>query len=281
MSEKTKQTTGLCRNTKDKYYTSSKIAKDCVEAVKKYVHIHENDLAIEPSAGHGAFIPFIKDTFENYKFYDIDPNNDEIEKANFLEIDFLTTHLTNNIHIVGNPPFGRQSSLAIQFIKKCCQNTNCRSISFILPKSFKKESMKKCFSSYFHLDFQMDIPSFSFIVENKPHDVPCVFQIWNRKDVPRLIPEKLLPRGFSFVKIENNPDISFRRVGVYAGKIDRNYESKSIQSHYFIKFSFPLTDQIYDKIISIDYPSKQDTVGPRSISKQEVITQFNLVLQNY
>ena len=100
--------------------------------------------------------------------------------------------------------------------------------------------MKKCFSPYFHLDFQMDIPPFSFIVENKPHDVPCVFQIWNRKDVPRIIPEKLLPRGFSFVKIENNPDISFRRVGVYAGKIDRNYHSKSTQSHYFIKFSFPL-----------------------------------------
>ena len=84
--------------------------------LSKYVNIHENDLAIEPSAGDGAFIPFIKETFENYKFYDIDPNNDEIEKANFLEIDFNNSS-NNNIHIVGNPPFGRQSSLAIQFIK--------------------------------------------------------------------------------------------------------------------------------------------------------------------
>ena len=48
-----------------------------------------------------------------------------------------------NIHIIGNPPFGRQSSLAIKFIKKSCEF--CDTLSFILPKSFKKESLKKHF----------------------------------------------------------------------------------------------------------------------------------------
>ena len=38
----------------------------------------------------------------------------------------------NKIHIIGNPPFGRQSSLAIKFIKKSVEY--CDSISFILPK---------------------------------------------------------------------------------------------------------------------------------------------------
>lgn len=33
-----------------------------------------------------------------------------------------------------------------------------------------------------------------------------------------------------------NPDISFRRIGVYTRKIDNIIDDKNIQSHYFIKF---------------------------------------------
>ena len=45
------------------------------------------------------------------------------------------------------------------------------------------------------------------------------------------------PQGFTFVKKTENPDISFRRVGVNAGAIDSDIHTKSIQSHYFIKFT--------------------------------------------
>jgi hypothetical protein len=50
------------------------------------------------------------------------------------------------IHIIGNPPFGRQSSTAIKFIKKSC--LFCNSLSFILPKSFKKDSLKNKVRKY-------------------------------------------------------------------------------------------------------------------------------------
>ena len=40
-----------------------------------------------------------------------------------------------------------------------------------------------------------------------------------------------------FVKKTENPDISFRRVGVNAGNIDKKFDDKSINSHYFIKFT--------------------------------------------
>lgn len=109
---------------------------------KKYITILDNDLIIEPSSGNGSFIENIKALSCNYKFYDIEPEHNDIYKQDFLELDYMKLkEKYETIHIIGNPPFGRQSSLAIKFIKKCC------SISFILPKSFKKDSIKKFFFS--------------------------------------------------------------------------------------------------------------------------------------
>ena len=76
-----------------------------------------------------------------YAFYDIAPEHPAIEQLNFLNFDESILDGKYKTHIIGNPPFGRQSSMAIQFIKKCCSFAD--SISFILPKSFKKESMRK------------------------------------------------------------------------------------------------------------------------------------------
>ena len=86
---------------------------------------------------------------------------------------------------------------------------------------------------------------------------------------------------FEFTKKHEPHDVSFRRVGVYAGTIDTHTESKSVETHYFIKFAIPLTSAILDKLASIEYPGKDNTVGPRSIGKQELIQAFNEVLANY
>ena len=182
----------------------------------------------------------------------------------------------DRIHIIGNPPFGRQSSLAIKFIKKSCEF--CDSISFILPKSFKKDSLKKTFQLSFHLVFETDLPDKSFLVDGVEHNVETVFQIWEKKTYNRVIKEKLEPINFIFVEKTQNPDISFRRVGVNAGVININIDEKSIQSHYFIKFTNnkSVSDNIKNlSIINYDF---NNTVGPKSISKQELIFKFNPLL---
>jgi hypothetical protein len=166
--------------------------------------------------------------------------------------------------------------LAIKFIKKSCEY--CDSISFILPKSFKKESLKKHFALNFHLIYEYDLPKNSFIVDKKEYDVPCVFQIWIKKDTNRTIPKKLIPTQYKFVKKTDAHDISFRRVGVNAGNLDKETEKKSTQSHYFIKFDIELTDALFDKLTNINYECKNYTCGPKSISKQELMKEFNKVL---
>lgn len=116
------------------------------------------------------------------------------------------------------------------------------------------------------------------MVSNVEYNVETVFQIWQKKEIDRIINEKLEPVNFSFVGKEDNPDISFRRVGVNAGKIDEVIENKSVQSHYFIKFSNgKSTSDNINSLSTITYEFN-NTVGPNSISKQELISKFNPLL---
>ena len=149
-----------------------------------------------------------------------------------------------------------------------------------MPKSFKKDSLKKTFPLNFHLVFEMDLPDKSFLVDGKEHDVPCIFQIWKKETTNRIVNAKLEPLHFMFVGKTDNPHISFRRVGVNAGTIDDKIDEKSIQSHYFIKFiNGKSTRDNIDKLSTITY-SFNNTVGPRSISKQELIKEFNHMLSS-
>jgi len=272
-----KQLKGLKRNTIDKYYTKPIIVDLCLKFVKTHIEIGSTDLIIEPSAGNGSFIPGIKALTTHFKFYDLDPENEEIVNQNYLLYDYTKSKADfHNIHIIGNPPFGRQSSTAIKFIKKSCEF--CSSISFILPKSFKKDSLKKSFPLHFHLIFETDLPDNSFLVDDIEHNVPCVFQIWVKKEYNRVVSEKIEPFNFNFVGKTETPDISFRRVGVNAGMIDEKIDEKSAQSHYFIKFTNGRT--VNDNIIQLSQIQYEfnNTVGPKSISKQELILKFNPLL---
>ena len=121
------------------------------------------------------------------------------------------------------------------------------------------------------------MPDNSFIVNGDAHNVPCIFQIWAKRSYNRDAIEQIEPLNFNFVKKTENPDISFRRVGVNAGTINTDCD-KSIQSHYFIKFTNDksVADNIMRlSTITFDF---NNTIGPRSISKQELIQMFNQLL---
>lgn len=277
MEDITNQSKGLKRNTIDKFYTNIGIVEKCINLIKIHINISTDDIIIEPSAGNGAFIQLIKTISNNYKFYDLEPENDEIIQQDFLELDYkILQKKHKKIHIIGNPPFGRQSSLAIKFIKKSCEF--CNSISFILPKSFKKESMKSKFPMNFHLVHEWDLPDKSFLVNGVEYTVPCVFQIWEKKTECRIKTEKVEPIHFRFVKKTGNPHISFRRVGVNAGVISRDIEIKSEQSHYFIIFTNNNSiDENIEKLKNISF-EKDNTVGARSMSIEELTIEFNKYL---
>ena len=106
------------------------------------------------------------------------------------------------------------------------------------------------------------------------YSVPCVFQVWEKMENDReiiILPTKT--KYFNFVGKDDKPDFSFRRVGYYAGLIYDDVD-KSEQSHYFIKTNDNLDKNTIKDIISNLKWEHNNTSGPRSIGKGELIVEF-------
>jgi hypothetical protein len=275
-----KQDTGKFRtNTKDQFYTSESVARSCIHEIQTLLPYTQTYLWVEPSAGNGAFLHHIPPTYEKVGL-DIEPKANDIIKQDYLKWS-PPTH--KDIMIVGNPPFGRQSSLAKAFISKSCEFAKV--IAFILPKSFTKPSMFNAFDLNFHLIHSRDLEKDSFVINSAKYDVPCVFQIWEKKAEKRVVEGKTSPVGFQYVKAAEPYDIAFRRVGALAGKCYRNDGGGagkfSVQSHYFMKFDeevLPFLTTIMEKINAHTFPS--NTLGPRSLSKSEANIVINEVIKS-
>tara|TARA_B100001059_G_scaffold120767_1_gene120869 strand:+ start:6394 stop:7245 length:852 start_codon:yes stop_codon:yes gene_type:complete len=268
-------------NLTEMYYTKPEIVDKICNVAREKIGITETDLIIEPSAGNGAFVDHIKSMSENYLFFDIAPQHPDIEKQDFLTYNYSEIQLLySNIHVIGNPPFGRLSSIALKFIKHA---TNfCDTLTFILPRSFKKDSWMRRFHKHFHLIHQEDLPDNSFIFNKEDRNIRCLFQIWERRGYERELPEKETPVKYSFVDKLETPDITLRRVGLHAGKITTEIDDKNTSSHLFVKFDKDVKSQIkkiVDKMNKVVY-SKENTVGPRSVSKQEFIQALNKIIKS-
>jgi hypothetical protein len=260
------QDTGLSRDCKDQFYTRKEVASLCVDVLRK--HVPPKLRWIEPSAGRGVFLEIVPDATG----YDIDPKHPVIQKA-----DFLDTDIPKGCVVFGNPPFGRQSSLAKQFIRHAADKADW--IGFILPRSFVKPSMQHAFPVSFHLVETVELPKDSFVVNDVAYDVPCVFQVWARKTDPRELPTSLVPNGFAFVKKTDTYSLAFRRVGINAGKCCLPSPSLSVQSHYFVRLDDTTkTNQVIQSSQTHVFPT--NTTGPRSLSKNEAIEFLQSVITN-
>ena len=267
---------GFQRNNLEKFYTKQDIAKKCVDIFINTINPDENDIIIEPSAGTGSFSDYLKDKFPNTFAYDLVPEKSYILQQDYLQFS-LPTGVIEKKHVIGNPPFGRQSQLVRKFVKKSAEFAD--TISFILPKSFKKQSFKKAFPLNYHLKHQIELPNNSFTINGKSHNVPCVFQIWELKNSPRPIALKPQPIFYKFVKkTDENVDFSIRRVGGTAGKLDSNYQSKSSSSHYFIALDPMISKEGFTEKYNKLVFETNNTVGPKSISKPELISKINSLL---
>lgn len=156
----------------DKFYTNSNVAKNCYNFLIKNFPQIENRMFLEPSAGAGAFLPYLK----NYIALDILPEGENIIQQDFFDYESDNKHLIT----IGNPPFGKRSKLAIDFFNKASLFSDI--IAFIIPVSFMKWSVQKelnhnfALVNYFYLDPE------SFTDEGKPFRVRTVFQIWVNKN---------------------------------------------------------------------------------------------------
>ena len=265
------QGTGKDRDTKDQFYTKRTVAEKCVKDILETLPWSSTALWIEPSAGAGAFLGIYDgETIA----LDLEP-----KAAGVVAQDFLTwAHVGGSKRIFfGNPPFGRQGSIAKKFLRHACEQ-GADALAFILPRSFMKPSMYGCILPSFHLVKQVELPKNSFEVNKEPYDVPCVFQSWEKQEAQRPAVEKEEADGFVYVKPDEAYDLAFRRVGGEAGKTFLRGETEpSVQSHHFLKFDEGIdVADIQKRVNKHVFPS--NTTGPRSLSKPEINSVLNKLI---
>lgn len=230
----------------------------------------QNDYVfVEPSAGAGAFLPFVKE----YRClaFDIEPDNENIIQSDWFLID---KEIFNGFKTVvfGNPPFGVQGKMAIDFFN---ESSFADYIAFILPRSFRKPSIQIKLNKNFHLVQEVILPENSFLFQGKDYDVNCVFQIWEKRNEERAAPKRrLTTKFFDFTKDTERASCSVRRVGAAAGKASLN-KNFSPQSNYFLINKTSMTDEEFvDFLNSLQHERAADAVGPKSLSKTELIEDF-------
>ena len=148
----------------DKFYTKPEIAKYCIDIFKQY----SKGIIIEPSAGNGAFSSQI-----DCLAYDIKPEANDIKEQDFFTLDLPSQEFS----IIGNPPFGKRSKLAIEFFNYAAKS-NAEVIGFILPITFQKWSVQKQLDNNYSLVESIKLIPDAFLLNNKSYSVRCVFQIW-------------------------------------------------------------------------------------------------------
>ena len=92
------------RNVKlEQFYTIDENADFCISKI----NLTDYDLIIEPSAGNGSFSKKL-----NCLAYDIAPTGNDIITQDYLALD-TSSFANKKVLVIGNPPFGRQSSLPV------------------------------------------------------------------------------------------------------------------------------------------------------------------------
>lgn len=211
------------RHKLDKFYTKKEDVRRCLDNID----LANYDTIIEPSAGHGAF----SDEIENCIAFDITPEGNNIIEQDFLKIKSLES--TGQILFIGNPPFGKRSSLAKKFIKKCIE-LNAYTIAFILPNTFKKYNNQTMFSDDWHLHKITNI-SGNFILENAEIKIPCSFFIWSKEDTDKDLRDRLVEEPKEFQIVSRNAKNADFSINGNNGRVKEIKDITNYKAEHFIK----------------------------------------------
>ena len=270
----------------DKFYTIPTIAKQCIDKVGELYDIAKYDLIVEPSAGNGSFLNQIPSN--NKIGIDISPEQPNIIKQDFFDYSPPTT-TTSNILVLGNPPFGRVSSVAIKFFNHSAKWANV--IAFIIPRTFRKISVQNKLDTAFHLVYDEDIPTIpcSF---SPTMMVKCCFQVWEKKETKRQIVKLPVTHSdWEFLKFgplddkgqptpPSGADFAMRAYGGKIGEIrtaDLN-ELRPKSWHWFkVKKD---KKELIERFAKLDYSNSVNTARQNSMGRGELVSLYSNIFNS-
>jgi hypothetical protein len=264
----------------DKFYTIPSYSKKCIDKVFELYEKINFDLIIEPSAGNGSFFEQLE--FEYKVGIDISPENKNIIKMDFFDYN-PPTH-KNNILVIGNPPFGKISSIAIKFFNHSARWANV--IAFIIPRTFRRPSVQNKLNKMFHLIYDEDVSTKPCCFTPKMM-VKCCFQIWEKKNIERSfidLPTKhedweFLPFGPIDIYGQPTPptgaDFAMRAYGGKIGEIEQIKLSElRPKSWHWIKSNIK-KEELITRFNQLDYSDSLNTARQNSMGRGELVRLYN------
>lgn len=256
----------------DKFYTKPAVVQECLE----HLSLNDYERVIEPAAGDGAFfVPLRAASAAGTEVVGLDlaPEHPDVRQQDWFT---FTEQVPNATLVVGNPPYGEQSSLAVRFINHAFEVVGAQTVAFVLARGFQKASYHARIFRYAQLEHEVRLPRNSFTFQGEDYDLPAVFQIWERTNYPRVgqrLP--LVSEHFVFTTYQEPHDLAVRRVGGRAGFATTATAGLSPQSNYFIRMREALppgqVEAVVEQVNSWDYSVASLTTGPRSLSKRELV----------
>lgn len=264
----------------DKFYTNEDTVDRCLGLLYD-IYKEPFDLTVEPSAGSGAFLKKIKG---NKIGLDIEPEHPDIIKKDFF--DYTLELYLNNVLVLGNPPFGKCSSLAIKFFNHSA--TFADVIAFIIPRTFRRVSLQNKLDKYFHLVLDEELPLNPCCFTPKM-SVKCCFQIWEKRRQPRdVVVLQLCHPSWTFLKLASkdikgqptppkDADFAIKAYGGKCGEIcTENLDALRPKSWHWIKVNEPMKKEtLISNFNKLDYSISLDTARQNSIGKGELVTLYN------
>lgn len=261
----------MAKSNLDKFYTKKEIAKKLIQEID----IKNFDIIIEPSAGNGSF----SDEINNCIAYDIEPENENIIKKDFFEVEIDIKN--KNTLIIGNPPFGKRSYLAKKFIKKSI-DIGSDTIAFILPNTFYKKSNQNIFPKEWVLEKIINLGDSSFyLTEDKEYFVPCSFFVWtknsNKKNLRKEEQEKT--NDFIFCKRGDlNADFS---INGNTGIVKEIKDITNPKAEHYIKSGEKTKGELIKIFKNLKYPGYSSVNGGNFwIGQTEILEVYNDSIKN-
>ena len=262
----------------DKFYTVPSVAKECLTRVGERYSWDSWDLVLEPSAGNGSF--FLQIPTPTKLGLDLRPDHPQVHQRDFFT--FLPS-VSGRILVVGNPPFGKVSSLAIKFFNHAA--TFASVIAFIVPRTFRRRSVQNKLDLSFHLlyDIELSLEPCAF---SPPMMAKCCFQIWEKSEQKRVLEDlPLVHPHWNFLSYgpldangqptpPQNADFAIRAYGGHCGEICiLQLETLRPKSWHWIKASIH-KDVLLQRFGSLDYSISQDTARQNSIGRGELVRLY-------
>jgi hypothetical protein len=171
--------------------------------------------------------------------------------------------------IVGNPPYGKNASLAVKFLNKAVELTD--HISYVLPRSFRKPSILNRVNRNLHLTLDEDTPDETF-----GGTIITCYQKWEVREEKRdLIETQTTHPDFRFVKREEGEMFIGRGGAGPSGKVLTSDFEHYATSHFFV---IPKNEEVRERLVSLEpefrKAARASVVGMPNLSKNELVSIY-------